>query len=177
MRISSLGFVALVALTASLCADPIPSIGLVDLRKLPGWKGDPVGNVVITTPKGQQRQLTTTGAAQQPQSAYWNGGLVGWVDCSKEGDPGALHVMKGVPIGSRIILHMPDGSLLTIASGKPIIEQWGFDPDGIHVVLKSRALHGPAVIERFAIKDGSKAGISPAYGPNAPPWAKPYLDR
>lgn len=175
MKIPSLGLVALVALTALLCADRIPEIRLVDLRTLPGWKGNPVGNVVITTHERQRRQLTATAVAQQPKSTH--GGIIGWVDCSKEGDPGIFHVIKGVPIGSRLILQRLDGSELTITSGKPIIEQWGFDPDGIHVVLKSRALHGPATIERYVIKDGSKAGIYPAYGPAAPYWAKPYLDR
>jgi hypothetical protein len=85
-------------------------------------------------------------------------------------------VVKGVPIGSRLILRKLGGSLLTITSGKPIIEQWGFDPDGIHVVLKSRALHGPAVIERFTIKDGSKNGTCPAYDSTAPGWAQSFLD-
>ena len=149
MKIPQLSLLACVLLAtdpAPLSAAPAPQVSLVDLRPLPGWKGDPVGNVVITTPEGKHLQLTKTSSAQQPKASP--SGLVAWIDCSKPGEPEILSVVKGVPIGSRLILRNPNGSLLTIPSGKPIIEQWGFDPDGIHVVLKSRALHGPAVIER-----------------------------
>ena len=85
-------------------------------------------------------------------------------------------MVDGVPIGSRLILRNPNGTRITITSVKPIIEQWGFDPDGIHVVLKSRSLHGPAVIERFTIKDGSRDGSCHAYVSTAPTWAMPYFD-
>jgi hypothetical protein len=159
---------------ASLPAAPTSQISLIDLHPLPGWKGAPVGNVAITTPEGKHLQLTKTSSAQQPKAS--TSGLVGWIDCSKPGEPAGLNVVKGVPIGSRLILRKLGGSLLTITSGKPIIEQWGFDPDGIHVVLKSRALHGPAVIERFTIKDGSKNGTCPAYDSTAPGWAQSFLD-
>ena len=70
----------------------------------------------------------------------------------------------------------PSGSLLTIPAEKPVIEAWGFDPDGLHVVVKSRALHGPAVVERFLMKDGSKSGSTPAYGAAIAGWASPYSE-
>lgn len=165
--------------TTSLHAAPTPQVSLVDLRPLPGWKGDPVGNVSITTANGKHLQLTKSATAQQPKVTRSGdkNGLVGWIDCSKSSEPGVLNVVKGVPIGSHLILRNLDGSLMTITSGKPIIEEWGFDPDAIHLILKSRALHGLAVIERFTIKDGSKNGTCPAYDPTPPAWAKPYLDR
>ncbi len=102
--------------------------------------------------------------------------MLGWVDCSKQGEPATLKVVKEVPIGSRLILRKPDGSQCTFAAEKPIIEEWGFDPDHVHVIIKSRALHGPAVIERFVIKDGAKNGTCAAYGSPHHVWAKPYLD-
>ena len=178
MKITPICLLACVLLAtdpALLSAAPAPQVSLVDLRSLPGWKGYPVGNVLITTPEGKHPQLTKTATAQQPKAS--KNSLVGWVDCSKPGEPAILRIVKGVPIGSRLVLRKPDASLLTITSGKPIIELWGFDPDGIHVVLKSRGLHGPAAIERFTNKDGLKNGACPAYDSSAPAWAKPYLDR
>lgn len=178
MKTFRLSLLALCVLTVSLLAEQISQVTLVDLRPLPGWKGDPVGNVAITTAEGKHLQLKEERCAQQPKVS--KGGLigwVGWVDCSKPGEPETIRMVKGVPIGSRLVLRRPDGSLLTISAGKPIIEEWGFDPDNIHVVLKSRALHGPAVIERFTIKNGSKAAACSAYESTAPAWAKPYLDR
>jgi hypothetical protein len=85
-------------------------------------------------------------------------------------------MVDGVPIGSRLILRYPNGTLLTITAEKPIIEQWGFDPDGVHIVLKSRALHGPAVIERFT-RQGVRESFCNAYDPSTHDWAKPYLER
>jgi len=161
-----------------LSAAPIPQISLVDLCSLPGWNGAPVGNVVIMTPEGKHLQLTKMASAQQPKASTSTsaGGLVGWIDCSKPGEPAVLNVVKGLPIGSSLILSNPSGFLLTITAKKAIIEAWGFDPDCLHVVLKSRALHGPAMIERFLMKDGSQAGSCPAYGSHLPSWALPYSD-
>lgn len=177
--LSLLACVMIATQPPSLQAATAPQVSLVDLRPLPGWKGDPIGNVSITTANGKRLQLTKSATAQKPKVSRSGGknGLVGWIDCSKPGEPAVLNVVKGVPIGSHLILRNPDDSLITITSGKPIIEEWGFDPDDIHVILKSRALHGPAVIERFTIKDGSKNGACPAYDPSAPAWAKTYLDR
>lgn len=102
----------------------------------------------------------------------WNG----WIDCSVKQHPERLLIVKGVPIGSRLIMRNPSGSLTSIPAEKPVIEAWGFDPDGLHVVVKSRALHGPAIIERFQMKDGVKLGSTPAYGSAMPEWASPYSD-
>ena len=166
---------------ASLPAAPISQISLVNLRSLLGWKGAPIGNVAITTPEGKRLQLTKSATAQQPKASMSTCaislGLVGWIDCSKKGEPAILNVANGVPIGSRLIVRKPDASLLTITSGKPIIEEWGFESDGIHVILKSRAHHGQAVIERFSIQNGSRSASCPAYDITAAAWAKPYLDR
>jgi hypothetical protein len=162
---------ALLLLITAGCAfaSPIPTVSLCDQRSLPGWQGSPVGNVSLGSKK-----LTSDATAQQPKAS--RDGWVGWIDCSEQQQPERLLIVKGVPIGSRLILRNPSGSLITIPSEKPIIEQWGFDSDGLHVVVKSRALHGPAVIERFVMKDGSKSGTSPAYGSAIPKWASPYSE-
>lgn len=148
-------------------ASPGSSVSLSDQRNLPDWKGAPVGNVWFNG-----GNLTFGAVAQLP--AANSSGWIGWVDCSEENHPKKLHLVGGVPIGSRLILRNPSGSQLTIQAGKPIIEAWRFDSDGLHVVVKSRALHGPALIERFGMKDGARNGESPAFGSRLPNWAIGY---
>ena len=160
-------------LTASLVAEPSIRVELVNQRDLPGWQGDPVGDVVLDN-HGKRIKLTTTATAQQPKVS--KDGFIGWVDCSEEGKPSVLHIVKGVPIGSRLILRRPDGSLLTIPSESPIIEKWNFDADRVHIVMKSRGLHGPAAIERFTLSV-QQTGRCNAYGEKSPEWAIPYKDR
>lgn len=136
---------------------------------MPGWQGAPVGNVTLGG-----KNLTSGATAQQPKAN--RAGWIGWIDCSEKDHPSRLLIVKGVPIGSRLILRNPSGSLLVIPAEKPIIEAWGFDPDGRHVVVKSRALHGAAFIARFLMKDGSKSAFTPAYGAAIPKWASAYSD-
>lgn len=164
---------AMPGLAALLAADPSIQVLLVNQRDLPGWQGDPVGDVVLQN-HGKNVPLTATATAQQTKVS--KEGFIGWVDCSEEGKPSVIHIAKGVPIGSRLILRHPDGSLLTIPSESPIIEKWNFDADGAHIVMKSRGLHGPAAIERFTL-NGQQAGRCNAYGEKPPEWAIPYLDR
>ena len=162
---------ALLLLISAGCAfaAPVPKVSLCDQRPVPGWQGAPVGIVTLGGKK-----LTSAATAQQPKSNL--NGWIGWIDCSDKDHPERLLIVKGVPIGSRLILRNPSGSLTSIPAEKPVIEAWGFDPDGLHVVVKSRALHGPAIIERFLMKDGSKSGSTPAYGAAIPAWASPYSE-
>jgi hypothetical protein len=150
-------------------AAPVPTVSLCDHRPLPGWQGSPVGNVTL-----DGKKLTSAATAQQPKANL--NGWIGWIDCSEKNHPERLLIVKGIPIGSRLILRNPSGSLTSILAEKPVIEAWGFDPDGLHVIVKSRALHGPAVIERFLMKDGSKFSSTPAYGAAIPEWASPYSE-
>ena len=128
-----------------------------------------MGNVTLG-----DKKLTSAATAQQPEANL--NGWIGWIHCSEKDHPNRLLIVKGVPIGSRLILRNPSGSLTSIPAEKPVIEAWGFDPDGLHVVVKSRTLHGPAVIERFMMKDGSKSASTPAYGAKVPEWASPYSE-
>ena len=150
-------------------AAPISTVSLCDKRPLPGWQGPPVGHVSLGGKK-----LTSAATAQQPKANL--NGWIGWVDCSERQHPNRLLIVKGIPIGSRLILRNPSGSLTSILAEKPVIEAWGFDPDGLHVIVKSRALHGPAIIERFLMKDGSKSASTPAYGTSIAGWASPYSE-
>jgi len=164
---------AMPGLATTLAAEPSIQVLLVNQRDLPGWQGDPVGDVVLDN-HGKNVMLTTTATAQQPKVS--KDGFIGWVDCSEEGKPSVLHIAKGVPIGSRLILRRHNGSLLTIPSECPIIGKWNFETDGAHIVMKSRGLHGPAAIERFTLS-GQQAGRCNAYDEKPPEWAIPYLDR
>ena len=164
---------AMPGLGVPLAADPSIQVLLVNQRDLSGWQGDPVGDVVLEN-HGKSVPLTTSATAQQPKVS--KDGCIGWVDCSEEGNPGVIHIAKGVPIGSQLILRHLDGSLLTIPAESPIIEKWNFETDGAHIVMKSRGLHGPAVIERFT-HSGMQDGSCKAYGEKPPEWAIPYLDQ
>lgn len=164
---------AMPGLGVPLAAEPSIQVLLVNQRDLSGWRGDPVGDVVLQN-HGKNVTLTATATAQQPKVS--KEGYIGWVDCSEEGNPGVIHIAKGVPIGSQLILRHPDGSLLTIPAESPIIEKWNFETDGAYIVMKSRGLHGPAFIERFTLS-GQQAGRCNAYGEKAPEWVVPFLDQ
>jgi hypothetical protein len=133
-----------------------------------------VGNVEVTYADGTRDHWTTMATAQQPKVAA--DGVVGWIDCSGvEAGKKQLCLYKGVPVGSQLILCTRGKITARIASGKPFIEEWGFTADGKFVVVKSRAAHGPAVIERFTRPDGKADGEVEESAENAPEWARDYL--
>jgi hypothetical protein len=150
---------------------------IVDVRKLEEWSGDPVGNVEVTYADGTRDQWTKLATSMMPKVAA--DGVVGWVDCSitKDGKAQLGLNHRGTPIGSHLILCDKGKITVKITSGKAFIEEWGFDPDGKHVVMLSRASHGPAVIERFSRANGKAAGSVAGADEDAPGWAKPYVER
>lgn len=149
---------------------------IVDVRKLEEWSGDPVGNVEVTYTDGTRDHWTKPAMAMMPKVAA--DGVVGWVDCSSTEDGKAKLGLnaRGTPIGSHLVLCDKGKVTVRIAAGKAFIEEWGFDPDGKHVVVLSRASHGPAVIERFSRASGKAAGSVAAFTEDAPEWAKPYVE-
>ncbi len=152
-------------------------VAIVDARKLEEWSGDPVGNVEVTYADGTRDHWTKLAMAMIPKVA--SDGVVGWVDCSvtKDGKTELALNQRGTPIGSRLILCDKGKVTLKIKSSKPLIEEWGFDPDGKHVIILSRAAHGPAVIERFSRADGKAAGSVAGAAEDSPQWAKPYVEQ
>lgn len=120
---------------------------------------------------GNEKPLATSPTILQPKQAP--GGLRGWVDCT-DGKTGRPLIVQGIPIGSTLILLTSGHAPVKIRAGKPIIEEWRF-VGADHVVVKSRALHGPSLIERFTLS-GTRAGSCLGYSKQAPNWAWGYLD-
>lgn len=151
-------------------------VAIVDARKIPDWAGDPVGNVEVTYADKTTDHWTRLATAMMPRIGP--DGLVGWVDATeqKEGSTKLAQNDRGTPVGSRLFLCSRGKVIAKIKAGLPFIEEWAFDPDGKHVVVKSRAAHGPATIQRFLSADGSAAGETNAYNEKAPAWAKPFLE-
>ena len=151
-------------------------VAIVNVRKIPGWEGGPVGNVEVTYADGSRDRWTTMGAALFPKVAA--DGVVGWVDCSttKDGKK-TVDLSKGVPVGSRLVLCDKGKVTARVSAGKPFIEEWGFTAEGGHFVVKSRAAHGPAIIERFTRPEGKPAGSFAAFADDLPDWAKNYRDQ
>jgi hypothetical protein len=126
-----------------------------DIKVIPsGGKSDAPGDVVVTWEGGRSERLTK--GAHVEQAKLGPDGLIGWV-WSKE------RVQRGKQLA------------FEIKSGKPFIEDWAFAKEGI--VVKSRAMHGPALIELFSLTDGKTIEtITKAFGPDLPAWAKPFND-
>ena len=132
---------------------------------IPANKSDEAGDVSVTWDDGKSERLTKGAHAEQPKLGP--DGLIGWV-WSKE-----RH--KDLWISEHLRVQRGKQQLFDVKSGKPFIEDWGFIPEG--VAVKSRAMHGPALIELFSVTDGKRIKvIEKAYGDDLPAWAKPYND-
>lgn len=149
---------------------------IVDVKKIDHWDGQAVGNVEVTYADGSRDHWTTFATAQLPKVA--DDGVVGWIDCSttEHGKP-QLALYQNIPLSSHLVLCNKGKITAKIQSGKPFIEDWGFTADGKHVVVKSRAAHGPAVIERFSRADATPQGSVKGFAEDAPDWAKAFLDK
>jgi len=131
----------------------------------PAGKSDPVGDVSVTWDDGRSERLTRGAHAERPKLGRDN--LIGWV-WSKER-------YKNVWVAEHLRVQRGKKLLFEVKSGKPFIEDWGFIAEGL--VVKSRAMHGPALIELFSLGDGKPIKvIDKAYGDDLPAWAKPYAD-
>jgi len=148
------------------------SAAIVDVRRIPEWSGDPVGNVEVTYADQTKDHWTKLAVAMMPKVAP--DGVVGWVDCSADGSKELELHDRIQPVGAHLVLCDHGKVAVRIASALPFIESWGFDPDGKHVVVKSRASHGPALIQRFVRATGDSAGEVRAFEEQLPKWAKPY---
>lgn len=66
------------------------------------------------------------------------------------------------------------GKSRRLRTGLPFVEEWKFRSGGRELVVKSRARHGPALVELFEIASGRRKGKVFAYEvkDGRPPWAQ-----
>jgi hypothetical protein len=130
-----------------------------------GGKYADIGDVFVTWDDGKHQALTHRAHAEQPKLGP--DGLIGWTWSKKRYRKIWVDEHMRVQRGKRL--------LFEVTSGKPFIESWDFIAEG--VAVKSRAMHGPALIELFSLKDGKRIEVvKKAYGEGLPAWAKPYSD-
>jgi hypothetical protein len=135
---------------------------------------DQVGNVVVTYADGTTDLWTLKGNCKLPKIS--SQGAVGWVICETQPNSNALKLYDGMAIGSRLAVNFRGRIVANLRSAKPFIEDWAFERDGQHVVVKSRLAHGSAVIERFALRDGPPEAAVEAYRENLPDWAQVFAE-
>ncbi|MBV9491220.1 MAG: hypothetical protein JO069_16080 [Verrucomicrobia bacterium] len=135
---------------------------------------DSVGDVIVTYSDGTADAWTRKGNCMDPKVSPQ--GYVGWIVCELTPNQKSVRLYNGIPIGSQLAICYRGKLIAKLASAKPFIEGWGFLEDGQHVVIKSRAAHGVAMIERFGLHNGPPEAAVVAYAANLPDWARPFRD-
>jgi hypothetical protein len=158
---------------AELVKRPVKA-GISHERNIPDYEGDPIGDVEVTYQDGSKDRWTTKGNAMTPKVSRQ--GVVGWVLCTLEDDGKTLLLHKNWPVYGSLRLVSQGKILATISAAKAFIEEWAFSQDGTHVIVKSRASHGPATIEQFEVNSGKQTGETPAYSETMPAWAEPFRE-
>lgn len=126
---------------------------------------DEAGDVYVTWDDGRRERLTR--GAHAEQAKLGPDGLIGWTWAKER--------YKELWVNEHLRVQRGKQLLFDVKSGKPFIEDWTFAPEGL--VVKSRAAHGPALIERFSLENGARAEvIDKAFGDDLPDWAKPFSD-
>jgi hypothetical protein len=144
----------------------------------PKHRSDPnfvVGDVIVTYTDGTTDSWTLKGNCMDPKVSPQ--GQVGWVLCELASDGKSLKLYGSVPIGSQLVVCDRGKVIAKLRAAKPFIEDWAFADDGRHVVVKSRAAHGPASIELFGLHNGPAEASVAAFEENLPDWAGPFRDR
>jgi hypothetical protein len=131
----------------------------------PASGAEEVGDVTVTWDDGRREQLTR--GAHAEQAKLGPDGLIGWTWSKERYQELWVNEHLRVQRGKQV--------LFEVKSGKPFIEDWAFAAEGL--VVKSRAMHGPALIELFSLATGKPIEvITKAYGDDLPAWAKPFAD-
>jgi hypothetical protein len=138
----------------------------------PAWRL-PVGDVYANYEDGTKDRWTTRGNCMDPRLGPQS--MAAWIVCEQKPD-GSLDLYKGIPVGSKLRVFQRGKVLATIATAKPLIEQFKFETNGIHIVVKSRAMHGPAAIERCETAGGKVVQSVLAFDKNLPAWAKEFAE-
>ncbi len=157
-------FVALALLSAHALAESANKIAIVVPLASPKTQTpNDVGDVSVTWDNGRSEMLTKGAHAQLARLGP--DGLIGWT--------WAKELYKELWVNERLRVQRGKRLLFEVKSEKPFIEEWNFIGEG--VAVRSRARHGPAVIELFSVEDGKRIASSNAYG-EVPTWAKPFAD-
>jgi hypothetical protein len=165
---------SLPAMAASEPAEMVKQPVAVRIQTKHSPIADNVGNVIVTYSDGTDDTWTLMGNSMMPKVGPM--GYVGWVVCELEKDHRSLKLYRDVPIGSRLAICWKGKVIANLQSSKPFIEEWNFSPDSKHVVVKSRAAHGVAIIELFSIRNGPAEVAVEAYREDLPDWAKAFRD-
>jgi hypothetical protein len=150
----------------------------VQARIEPKHRTDPsfvVGDVIVTYRDGTTDFWTLKGNCMDPKVSAQ--GQVGWVLCEFAADGKSLKLNDNVPIGSQLVICYRGKVIAKLRAAKPFIEEWAFSDDDQHVIVKSRAAHGPASIELFGLHSGPAEASVAAFEQNLPDWARPFRDR
>ena len=134
-----------------------------------------VGDVIVTYRDGTTDAWTLKGNCMDPKVSHE--GQVGWVVCELAADGKSLKLNGSVPIGSQVVVCYRGKVIAKLRAAKPFIEEWAFSDDGRHVVVKSRAAHGPATIELFGLHNAPAEASVAAFEEDLPDWALPFRDR
>lgn len=67
-------------------------------------------------------------------------------------------------------------AMTVVRPALPNVEEWRFSQDKEFIIVKSRANHGPAMIEKFRISDGTLVDKIMASSVTNERWAKPFAD-
>ncbi|PWT82369.1 MAG: hypothetical protein C5B58_08385 [Acidobacteria bacterium] len=135
-------------------------------------ESDLIGNVVVTYADGTTDLWTLKGNCKLPKVS--SGGAVGWVVCEMQPNSSSLKLYDDLAIGSSLTVNFRGRIVANLRAAKPFIEDWAFDTDGHHVIVKSRLAHGTAMIERFGLHDGPPEAAVKAYQEDLPDWAQEF---
>jgi len=157
-------FVTLALLSAHALAESAKEIAIIMPSAGPQSRTPAdIGDVSVTWENGRSEMLTKDAHAELPRLGP--NGLIGWT--------WAKELYKELWVNEHLRIQFGKQLLFEVKSEKPFIEEWNFIHEG--VAVKSRALHGPAIIELFSVEDGKRIASSKAYG-EIPAWAKPFAD-
>lgn len=131
------------------------------------------GNVEVTYADGTKDRWTTRGNCGQARVA--TDGTVGWTVYEAERKPPT--VAYTVRNNFTLVLCRRGKIVAKIRSWLGFIEAWDFLARGKELALRTRALHGVALIERHDCATGRLLQSIEAYSTDLPAWAAPFADR
>lgn len=142
---------------------PAVKLRIEQTRGLPAG----VGNVIATLGDGATESWTLKGGAKLP--VVGRNGLCGWT-WGKE-------IQDGRWMNPHLRILRNQTVIQNLVAKNPFIENWGFfGADGFTVILKSRAMDGSSVVERYDIASGKKLGSRGDGSLELPAWAKTASD-